>query len=266
MPAHCIERGSSKDLPMKCLSSQDDEDATPPLSGRRGIGSCSRRNLARRQQLDGLARLRIRSSRRSPQEVVVISMSLRLVFRTSSSLIWIMAAVIFSSCGGDGETNGDATLPVATTSRSQPPSGSTQTVPSPQGRTEPTSPAKTPPPKSERERVANAIVNAIESKSYASLAPLMLPTVNFIIQATGCCRPLASGAAVAQLSYLNGATSPWRFDQRSQEAAAIKAANPQNYGDSFIGISTNDYVVGFKFNRDDRIEAITIGRFRELIP
>ena len=93
----------------------------------------------------------------------------------------------------------------------------------------------------------------------------MLPTVSFIILATECCGPLTRGAAIGQLSYLNGATSPWNFDQSTQMATAIKARNPENFGNSFLGISMNGYVLGFKFNGDNKIEAITIGRLG-LIP
>lgn len=116
----------------------------------------------------------------------------------------------------------------------------------------------TPKPPPTRDEVKDKIVAAFNSKSFANLQNLMAAEVVVILQATECCGPMTSADAVSQMSYLNSATSPWNFDDTNPIAIAIKTNNPENYGNSILGIATNNYVVAFQLNSENKISKISM--------
>lgn len=115
--------------------------------------------------------------------------------------------------------------------------------------------------------VKENIRDAITSKNTAALEGYMTDTVSVILEATECCGSLSKTEAVGQLDYLKDATSPWNFDQTNDTIKKLKAQEPTKYGPdgAFVGIAANEYTVSFKFNADNKINAITMAVTYKLV-
>lgn len=134
------------------------------------------------------------------------------------------------------------------------------------------SPSASPTPSSAPQTSTNVVIKdkiiaAVNSKAYADLKPLMFPQVVVVLQATECCGSMPAQKAIEQLSYIKDATAPWNFDDTNATIVAIKKANPENYGNSVLGISANNYVVSFQTNFEGQISKISMSvDYKLLVP
>ncbi len=98
---------------------------------------------------------------------------------------------------------------------------------------------------------------AVVSKNYAALEGVMANPVSVRLEATECCGLLAPEEAVEQMEYLNNASGIWDFSE-SEITQGLAASYPENYGNAIIGISSDNYVVGFQQNQSGQISKISI--------
>lgn len=103
-----------------------------------------------------------------------------------------------------------------------------------------------------------AIEEAIPGKDYKALSAYMVSNVNVILYASECCGLITKAAAIEQLKYLNGATSPWNFDMSNPIASQLAEKAPQYFKDAVIGTSANNYAVGFVLDDKFLIKSIVL--------
>jgi len=115
--------------------------------------------------------------------------------------------------------------------------------------------------------VSEQIVAAITSKNTQPLEGYMANTVQVRLESSGCCGPITKAEAMSQLSYLDPAVG-WSFDSTNPIIIDL-AANASNYygSDWIVGVASNEYVVSFKLNSQNKIEAYNLGAsYKLLIP
>ena len=132
------------------------------------------------------------------------------------------------------------------------------------------SPTSAPPPISQTKPevdVSEQIIAAITRKNTQALEGYMADTVQVRLEASGCCGPITRSEALSQLSYLDQAVG-WNFDPANQIAIDLAAAVPDYYGSGWIvGVASNEYLVSFKLNDQNKIEAYNLAAtYKLLIP
>ena len=115
--------------------------------------------------------------------------------------------------------------------------------------------------------VAEQIVSAITSKNTQALEGYMADTVQVRLESSGCCGPISRSEAMAQLSYLDPATG-WSFEATNPIIVSLSTASPDYYGSEWIvGVATNEYLVSFKLNNQNKIEAYNLAStYKLLVP
>lgn len=97
---------------------------------------------------------------------------------------------------------------------------------------------------------------AITSKNYAALEGFMAPSVSVTLSASECCGILTPAKATAQLSYTTNGKAPWNFKDNNPVAVKLIAADPANFKDNVIGISSNGFAIAFHLNDKFLIDKI----------
>lgn len=95
----------------------------------------------------------------------------------------------------------------------------------------------------------------------------MMDTVQVRLEASGCCGPISKMEAIAQLSYLDPATG-WDFNPTNPILINLATTVPDYYGSDWIaGVASNEYIVSFKLNNQNKIKAYNLGAsYKLLIP
>ena len=108
---------------------------------------------------------------------------------------------------------------------------------------------------------------AINTGNFQPFEGYMADKVNVILEASECCGVKNSTDAALQLKYLNDAEGPWNFDQSNETIKKLKEIEPTKYGpeSAFIGIASNEYIVSFKFNAENKISDITMAATYKLL-
>ncbi len=115
--------------------------------------------------------------------------------------------------------------------------------------------------------VSEQIVAAITSKNTQALEGYMADTVEVRLEASECCGPITKAEAMSQLSYLDPAVG-WSFDATNPIIISLATNVPNYYGSGWIvGVASNEYIVSFKLNNQNKIEAYNLGAsYTLLIP
>jgi len=115
--------------------------------------------------------------------------------------------------------------------------------------------------------VSEQIVAGITSKNTQALEGYMAETVQVRLEASGCCGPITKSEAMSQLSYLDPAVG-WSFDPTNPIIIDLATHSPNYYGSGWIvGVASNEYIVSFKLNSQNLIEAYNLGAsYKLLIP
>lgn len=108
---------------------------------------------------------------------------------------------------------------------------------------------------------------AIEVGNHQPIESYMADKVNVILEASECCGEKSGPDAALELKYLYDAVGPWNFDQSNETIKKLKEMEPEKYGpeSAYIGISSNEYTVSFKFNSDNKVNGITMAATYKLI-
>ena len=115
--------------------------------------------------------------------------------------------------------------------------------------------------------VSEQIIAAITSKNTQALEGYMADTVQVRLEASGCCGPITKAEAMSQLSYLDPAVG-WSFDPSNPIIIDLATHSPNFYGSGWlVGVANNEYIVSFKLNNQNLIEAYNLGAsYKLLIP
>jgi len=115
--------------------------------------------------------------------------------------------------------------------------------------------------------VSEQIVAAMTSKNTQALEGYMAETVQVRLEASGCCGPISKSEAMSQLSYLDPAVG-WSFDPTNPTIVSLGINSPDFYGSGWlVGVASNEYIVSFKINNLNKIEAYNLGAsYKLLIP
>ena len=107
---------------------------------------------------------------------------------------------------------------------------------------------------------------AVVSKNYSSLTAYMTNPISVRIEASECCNPMSPTDAVEQLKYLNSAKGTWDFNNQ-EVISGLEASYPENYGNAIIGVSSDNYLVGFQLNAQNSISKISMSvSYKLLLP
>ena len=107
---------------------------------------------------------------------------------------------------------------------------------------------------------------AVVSKNYSSLVAYMTNPISVRIEASECCNPMSPTDAVEQLIYLNSAKGTWDFNNK-EVISGLEASYPENYGNAIIGVSSDNYLVGFQLNAQNSISKISMSvSYKLLLP
>ncbi|MBU0572110.1 hypothetical protein KKE60_00175 [Patescibacteria group bacterium] len=115
--------------------------------------------------------------------------------------------------------------------------------------------------------VSEQIVAAITSKNTQALEGYMADIVQVRLESSGCCGPITKAEAISQLSYLDSAVG-WSFDPTNPIIINLATSVPDFYGSGWlVGVADNEYIVSFKLNNQNKIEAYNLGAsYKLLIP
>lgn len=116
----------------------------------------------------------------------------------------------------------------------------------------------TPSPTASPSAVQSVIESALTSETYTDLVPYMAESVMFEIEASEGVGPGTPEETVTNLAYLDTAAAPWDFDQTNPIITSIKTQYAQEYGNLFIGISSNDVMSAFGFDQNNKINIIKV--------
>lgn len=116
----------------------------------------------------------------------------------------------------------------------------------------------TPSPTSSPSAVQSVIESTLTTETYEDLVPYMAESVMFEIEASEGVGPGTPEETVTNLAYLNTAAAPWNFDQTNPIVESIKTQYAQEYGNLFIGISSNDVMAAFGFDENNMINLIKV--------
>jgi hypothetical protein len=127
------------------------------------------------------------------------------------------------------------------------------------------SPTINPPPSTVN--VSEQVAAAITSKNTQALEGYMADIVQVRLEASGCCGPITKAEAMSQLSYLDPAVG-WSFDPANPVIVDLAINSPDYYGTGWlVGVASNEYIVSFKINNLNKIEAYNLGAsYKLLIP
>jgi len=113
--------------------------------------------------------------------------------------------------------------------------------------------------------VSEQIIAAMTSKNTQALEGYMADTVQVRLEASGCCGPITKTEALSQLSYLDPAVG-WNFDPTNPILINLATAVPDYYGSGWIvGVASNEYLVSFKLNNQNKIEAYNLAATYKLL-
>lgn len=113
--------------------------------------------------------------------------------------------------------------------------------------------------------VSEQIVAGITSKNTQALEGYMADIVQVRLEASGCCGPISTSEAMSQLSYLDPAVG-WSFDPANPIIVDLATHAPDYYGSGWlVGVASNEYIVSFKINNQNKIEAYNLGASYKLI-
>lgn len=121
------------------------------------------------------------------------------------------------------------------------------------------------PPLASASAVQSNIEAAVTSKNYSALGSYMTENVSFVLYASECCGQITAQEAVSQLSYLDTAIAPWDFDQTNPAVVQIKTQNAQEYGDLYIGLSSDDMMAAFGLDEENKISIIKVSASYKLL-
>lgn len=131
--------------------------------------------------------------------------------------------------------------------------------------------ASTPQPTTTKTSLTRVYVKenlaaAINTGNTQAIESYMTDDVVVILQSTECCGKMSKAETMKQLSYIKDGTAPWNFDDANPIAAQLRANSP-NYGDatSVIGIASNEYVVAFILNSENRVKGLTMAVTYKLV-
>ena len=126
------------------------------------------------------------------------------------------------------------------------------------------SPSPTSPAELEID-VSEQIIAAMTSKNTQALEGYMADTVEVRLEASGCCGSITKAEALSQLSYLDPAVG-WDFNPTNPILINLAAAVPDYYGSNWIvGVASNEYLVSFKLNNQNKIEAYNLAQTYKLL-
>ncbi len=137
-------------------------------------------------------------------------------------------------------------------------------------------PAKPTPEKAPADEVDNSqaladlkenISAAIESGNTAALEGYMTNPITVVFAASEKGGPETPTAAVADLNYLSGAVAPWDFNLSEATLNSYKAGFYSQFFEdgTYVGKSSDDYVVSFKINSDNKIATIFVAASADLL-
>ena len=113
--------------------------------------------------------------------------------------------------------------------------------------------------------VPEQIIAAMKSKNTQALEGYMADTVQVRLEASGCCGPITKSEAISQLSYLDPAVG-WDFNPTNPILVNLATAVPDFYGsDWIVGVASNEYLVSFKLNNQNKIEAYNLAATYKLL-
>lgn len=121
------------------------------------------------------------------------------------------------------------------------------------------------PPVASASAVQSAIETGLNSEDYESLVPYMASLVQFEIEASEGVPAGDPQETVTNLAYLDTATPPWNFDQTNPIVESIKTQYAQEYGELYIGISSNDVLAAFGFDENGMINEIKVAATYKLL-
>jgi len=134
--------------------------------------------------------------------------------------------------------------------------------------TDKSSPTATPSPTPQAKpkiNVSEQIIAAMTSKNTQALEGYMADTVQVRLEASGCCGPITRAEAMSQLSYLDPAVG-WNFDPTNPILVNLATVVPDFYGsDWIVGVASNEYLVSFKLNNQNKIEAYNLAATYKLL-
>lgn len=123
--------------------------------------------------------------------------------------------------------------------------------------------ATLPPVPVSRENVAAAI----SSKNYVALESLLTDPVSVRMEATECCGFLSPSQALIHLEYLDYAQGTWDFSEDNEIVAGLEASYPEHYANAIIGVSTDNYIVAFQLDDNNKISKISMAKdYKILLP
>lgn len=121
------------------------------------------------------------------------------------------------------------------------------------------------PPAASASAVQSAIESSLNSENYEDLVPFMAPLVQFEIEASEGVPAGDPQETVTNLAYLDTATPPWNFDQENPIVQSVKTQYAQEYGELYIGISSNDVMAAFGFDENGMINEIKVAATYKLL-
>jgi len=107
---------------------------------------------------------------------------------------------------------------------------------------------------------------AVKSKNYAALSTYMTNPVSVRIEATECCQPMTPDDAASELKYLDNAKGTWNFNNE-EIITGLESSFPESYGNAIIGVSSDNYLVGFQLSAQNFISKISMSvSYKLLLP
>lgn len=116
----------------------------------------------------------------------------------------------------------------------------------------------TPSPTASPAAVQSEIVSALDAQNYDDLKPFMAPLVAFEIESSEGVPSGDPDETAENLAYLDTAVAPWNFDQTNPIITQIKTDYASEYGNLYIGISSNDVLAAFGFDENGMINQIKV--------
>ena len=107
--------------------------------------------------------------------------------------------------------------------------------------------------------VKSKILTVLATKKYDELEVFMKDNVFVRKEQSSCCGVLSREEAIEEIKYVSSATLPWKFDSNNSIVLGLKAFQPKYYGgNSYVGVSANDYSISFVFNSENKIESVSM--------
>jgi hypothetical protein len=104
----------------------------------------------------------------------------------------------------------------------------------------------------------DAAATAVREGNFLKLLNVMAQTVEVRIEGSGCCAPMLATDAIEEMQFLEGAKGKWKFTGNEVIAADLSATLPAYYTGAFIGTTEDGYLVAFLFNKENKIEKISM--------